>query len=77
MECNQKRFLLRQVIESNLEYRIAMQRCRVCRSCSAAAPGERTVCQLDEYLEKFEQAADSITQHVEEHGCSRAAGDAV
>lgn len=65
MDCAERRLLLKQFIESNHEYRAALARCRVCKSCLEGA----TVCQLDEYLAQFEAAHQLALQHIDEHGC--------
>ena len=63
MDCGEKRFLLRQFIDSNYEYRLALQRCRVCRTCSNVAPGEPVPCQLDEFMTKADQAFAAAAGH--------------
>ena len=69
MECSEKKRLLGEIIENNQEYRLALERCRVCRTCFAAAPEDRTVCQLDSLLIKCRRANDEALKHFEEHGC--------
>jgi hypothetical protein len=53
----------------NDEYRAALQRCRVCRTCSTAAPEQRTICQIDAYIEKQEQAHAAVMNHFTDHKC--------
>lgn len=70
MECHDKRRLLRRYIDSNYEYRLALERCRTCRVCSPGAP---VVCPLDEFMTRAEQAFEAVTRHLDEHGCEGAA----
>jgi hypothetical protein len=69
MECGEKRRLLRLYLESNQEYREALQRCKVCRSCVAEAPEERTSCQLDTFLAKSDEAHAAALGHLDAHNC--------
>lgn len=64
-ECGERRLLLKQFIDSNQEYRAALARCRVCKSCLS---GE-TNCQLDEYLAQFDASHQRVLEDIEEHGC--------
>jgi hypothetical protein len=64
-ECGARRLLLRQFVESNQEYRAALARCRVCKSCLS---GE-TNCKLEEYLAQFDAAHQRMLEHIEQHGC--------
>lgn len=65
MDCAERRLLLREFIESNEEYRAAIARCKVCRSCANG----KANCQLDEYLKKFDDAHQVVLKHMETHGC--------
>ena len=69
MDCPERRQLLKLFVKSNEEYRQAIARCRVCQTCRAASPEHQTACQLDQYLNKFDQAYESVVKHCDDHGC--------
>jgi len=76
MECRDKIRLLRRYIDSNYEYRLALERCRACRACSRKSPGTPIVCQLDQFMTRADQALEAVTRHLNEHGCERVASPA-
>jgi hypothetical protein len=69
MECEERRLLLRAVIESNHEYRAALQRCRVCKTCTSESPEKRTACPLDAHLARLDRAHQAALTHCDEHKC--------